>query len=365
MNVNLFHLPDVICEILKRCFKTKSSSVEAIIIEYQLYINYVQKDQRRSWADARDYFKSLLREIGSVTRDNMMIKTESGHAGNSYHKLNGKYFIIPICTGTQCFLTSMNIRGTGRNLVVQGLKLGYLSDLNNENIEKLSTEFCNFVLNQQHFHIAIFDTGFIPKFILGPSVLTSDFDWGNQLFTKISKRTVAVVGDDPGNWKSLNDIHIYCNLIWQLVKREFLLPSRTSIGELERAGLLLVSQVETVFPDHLLLIPTYNSPWQWQNFELLYVYYQKAIIDSLIEASSTKSTVTQTQDLCPKKINFFNDCKFKQKPDVFKNYTKEYLILYFYSNNALTKRAAMKLKIYIKMRPDMQNRCHNNICDTY
>ncbi|RHZ54564.1 hypothetical protein Glove_426g36 [Diversispora epigaea] len=368
MNVNLFHLPDVICEILKRCFKTKLCSVEAIIIhldEYQLYINDVQKDQQQSWADARDYFKSLLREIGSVMHGNMMIKTESGHAGNSYHGLNGRYFIIPICTGTSAidihflptehtnrilelkpldydsaksmFLDkyeySRQTTEAGRNLVVQGLKLRYSSDLNNENIERLSTEFCNFVLNQQHFRIAIFDTGFIPKFIddlLGPSVLTSDFDWGNQLFTKISERTVAMVGNDPGNWKSLNDIRtvISFGLIGQLVKRDFLLPSCTSIGELERAGLvylsnsedewytivmpfmilkilnnkLLVSQVETVFPDNLLLIPTHDSPWQWQNFELLYVYYQKAIIDSLIEVR--KSIILSIQH----KIQLLQSC---------------------------------------------------------
>ncbi|CAG8567503.1 3221_t:CDS:2 [Diversispora eburnea] len=368
MNVNLFRLPDVICEILKRRFKTKLCSVEAIIIhldEYQLYINDVQKDQQQSWADARDYFKALLREIGSVMRGNMMIRTESGHAGNSHHGFNGRYFIIPICTGTSAidihflptehtnrilelkpldyesaksmfldkYECSRQTTETGRNLVVQGLKLRYSSDLNNENIERLSTEFCNFVLNQQHFRIAIFDTGFIPKFIddlLGPSVLTSDFDWGNQLFTKISKRTVAMVGNDPGNWKSLNDIRtvISFGLTGQLVKRDFLLPSRTSIGELERAGLvylsnsedewytivmpfimlkilnnkLLVSHVETVFPDHLLLIPTHDSPWQWQNFELLYVYYQKAIIDSLIEVR--KSIILSIQH----KIQLLQSC---------------------------------------------------------
>jgi hypothetical protein len=38
---------------------------------------------------------------------------------------------------------------------------------------------------------------------------------------------------------------------------------------------LLTLDAETVFPDHLLLIPTHDSPWKWQNLELLYGYYQK------------------------------------------------------------------------------------------
>jgi hypothetical protein len=51
---------------------------------------------------------------------------------------------------------------------------------------------------------------------------------------------------------------------------------------------LLVSNVEPVFQDNLLLIPTYYSPWQWQNFELLYGHFQKALIDSLIYIQESK-----------------------------------------------------------------------------
>ena len=282
----------------------------------------------------------MLREIGSVMRGN-----------NMNDEYDEKYFIIPICTGTSAidvhflptehtqeilelkplnyvsaksmFLDkydySKQTTDTGKNLMIQALKSYFGSDLINENIESKSTEFCNFVLNQQHFHIAMFDTGFIPKFIddlLGPHTLVSDFDWGNQLFTKISGRNVAKIGNNPGDWKDLDDIRtvISFGLTGQLIKRDFLLPSRTSIGELERAGLvylsnfrgywytivmpfmllkifnniLLVSGVETVFSDHLLLILTHDSPWQWENFELLYRYYQKALIDSLINVKESK-----------------------------------------------------------------------------
>ncbi|CAG8597138.1 4343_t:CDS:2 [Ambispora gerdemannii] len=319
-NKELFRLSDVICEILQRRFKMQQRSVEAIIIhldEYQLYINDVQQYQQISWINSRDFFKPMLRGIGSVMRGNNM-KDEYG----------GKYFIVPICTGTsaidvhfftyraysknvgtQAFelcLSKVNAKlmfldkydyskqttDEGRDLVVQGLKSHQSSDLNNEDVEKLSADFCNFVLNQQHFRIAMSDTGFIPKFIddlLSPPTLTSNFDWGNQLFNKVSSRNITTVGKGP----------------------DFRLTSGTSIGELERSGLIYfsntndewytivmpfmllkvlnnklltsnVEDIELVFQDNLLFIPTHETPWQWQNFELLYGHFQKALIDSLI-----------------------------------------------------------------------------------
>ncbi|CAG8751437.1 6560_t:CDS:2, partial [Acaulospora colombiana] len=193
----------------------------------------------------------------------------------------GKYFIIPICTGTSAIdihflpteytqklleLNPLNYDSAksmfldkyeysrqtteiGRNIVIQGLKLHYSSDLNNKDFESLSSEFCNFVLNQQHFRTAIFDTGFIPKFIddlLNHPVLKSDLDWGNQLFAQMSSRAVATVGDKPGDWKSFYDIRtiILFGLTGQPINRDFRLPSRTSIGELERAGLIYLSCLE-------------------------------------------------------------------------------------------------------------------------
>ncbi|CAG8695996.1 11461_t:CDS:2, partial [Acaulospora colombiana] len=159
----LFKLSDVICEILKRRFKMHQRSVEAIIIhidEFQLYIDDVQQYQKMKWMQSCDFFKSMLRKIGSVMRGNNM--------KDEYDK---KYFIIPICTGTSAidihflstehtqelfalnplnydsaksmfldeFEYSRQTTETERNNVVQGLKLHYFSDLNNENIESLST----------------------------------------------------------------------------------------------------------------------------------------------------------------------------------------------------------------------------------
>ncbi|GES73730.1 hypothetical protein GLOIN_2v1805244 [Rhizophagus clarus] len=312
----LFHLSDVICEILKRRFIMHQRSVEAIIIhldEYQLYIDDVQQYQKLSWTNSRNFFKSMLREIGSVMRGNNM--------KDEYDK---KCFIIPICTGTSAidvhflptehtqeilelkplnyvsarsmFLDkydySKQTTDTGRNLIVQALKSHFASDLINENIKSKSTEFIDDLLS--------------------PPTLMSDFNWGNQLFAKIFQRQTAKIGNNPGDWKDLDDIRtvISFGLTGQLIKREFRLKSGISIGELERSGLIYLSNTnnewytivmpfmllkvlnsklsEPVFQDNLLLIPTYDSPWQWQNFELLYGHFQKALIDSLIYVQESR-----------------------------------------------------------------------------
>eukprot|EP01126_Amoeba_proteus_P012881 TRINITY_DN15351_c0_g1_i1.p1 TRINITY_DN15351_c0_g1~~TRINITY_DN15351_c0_g1_i1.p1 ORF type:complete len:160 (-),score=28.19 TRINITY_DN15351_c0_g1_i1:192-671(-) len=40
------------------------------------------------------------------------------------------------------------------------------------------------------------------------------------------------------------------------------------------------------FPSDLLFSPTPNRPWQWQDFEVFYAYYQVLINNSLVEVDS-------------------------------------------------------------------------------
>jgi hypothetical protein len=62
----------------------------------------------------------------------------------------------------------------------------------------------------------------------------SDFDWGNQLFTKISGRNIVKIGEDSGSWKSLDDIRtvISFGLTRQPIKRDFLLNRLVSLNDL-------------------------------------------------------------------------------------------------------------------------------------
>ncbi|GES82614.1 hypothetical protein GLOIN_2v1805244 [Rhizophagus clarus] len=168
----------------------------------------------------------------------------------------------------------------------------------------------------------MYDTGFIPKFIddlLSPPILMSDFDWGNQLFTTMSNQNIVKINKGPGSWKSLDDIRtiISFGLTGQPIKRDFRLTSGMSIGKLERSGLVYLSNtndewytivmpfmllkvlnnnllisnakdIEPVFQNDLLFIPTHETPWQWQNFELLYGHFQKVLIDSLIYVQESR-----------------------------------------------------------------------------
>ncbi|CAG8767417.1 13659_t:CDS:1, partial [Funneliformis caledonium] len=174
----------------------------------------------------------------------------------------------------------------------------------------------------EHFRIALFDTGFIPKYLdnlLSPQKITPHIDWGNILFHTMSVQSVEINELKPGCWKSIEDI---CTIISfgitrQTVRRDFLLPSWTSIGDVERAGLIfliiptethsndefiifipfmlmkilnkmLLSTAYLLIPDELLLIPTKDRPWRWQDFESLHGYYQRALIKSLINVKNAR-----------------------------------------------------------------------------
>ncbi|CAG8761298.1 9011_t:CDS:2, partial [Funneliformis caledonium] len=77
--IELYCLDNVIKEILRRRFKEKGRSLEAVIIhidEYQRYIDYVHHYKKISWEDARIFFKNMLQEIGAVMRSQAIRKQE-------------------------------------------------------------------------------------------------------------------------------------------------------------------------------------------------------------------------------------------------------------------------------------------------
>ncbi|PKY48303.1 hypothetical protein RhiirA4_524867 [Rhizophagus irregularis] len=169
-NIGLFSLSNVICEILKHHF-IKNWCPLAIIIhldEYQVYINDIQQHQQLSWKNSRDFFKSMLKAIGSVM-----------HGNNIEREYNGKYFIIPICTGTSAI--DIHFLPTEHKQEILELRpLNYVSAK-------------SMFLDKYYYSsgIANKDDVFIDDF-LGQSTLKSDFDWGNQLLTKISGQNIEL-----------------------------------------------------------------------------------------------------------------------------------------------------------------------------
>ncbi|CAG8739623.1 9465_t:CDS:2, partial [Funneliformis caledonium] len=173
-NTKCLNLFNVISHILKLRLETNQQSVYAIIIhldEFQLYIDDVQIHQKTSWELARKFYKTMLKEIGSVMRENS----------------NANYFIVPICTGTSAI-----------------------------DINFLLTEHSQISLNLKPLN----------------------YESARSMFL---------------------DKYEYLRLTRQSIKRDFLLSSGMSIGELERAGLIYLSnfkgeQYTIVMPFILLKI---------------------------------------------------------------------------------------------------------------
>ncbi|CAG8634545.1 6059_t:CDS:2 [Paraglomus brasilianum] len=344
--VELFSMPEIIQEIFKRRFEAHNRTLDVLIIhidEYQVYINDAQQ-ANRSWDKARNFFKQMLKAIGSIMRTNIVI---DGHP-------NKQYFVVPICTGTSAidihFLPTDHTRkiiplkpldytsavemfrdkyeysrqttDKNRMAVKQSIMKHHGGSLSDSDINKFSTKLCNLILEQSHFNIALHDTGFIPKFIddfLQHSEPEINFDWGGALLDRMSQRPIQIA-NAPGCWRSHDDIRIIISLgLTRLaVTREFMLPSGNSIGEVEKTGLIYLSRPSKsdnielvnitmpfmllkilnkmlqytsegpVIPDHLLLIPNKDRPWLWQDFEVLHGYYQKALIEALINLKDAK-----------------------------------------------------------------------------
>jgi len=345
--LKFYSIDKVIHEILCRRFKEKNRPLEAVIIhidEYQRYIDNVQQFKKISWEDARSFFKEMLQEIGAVMRNQVTRKQEGA----------GEYFIIPICTGTSAidvhflhteytkvlvqlkpldsFSASMMFLDkyqyskptteSVKKRLKQNVEQYYGTSFDQSVICERSEELCKIVSAQEHFRIALFDTGFIPKFLddlLSPEYITPQTDWGNNLFYTMALRSVEINQNNLCCWKSTKDICIIISfgITRQTVRRDFLLPSLTSIGDVERAGLIflavptethsndefiivmpfmlmkmlnkmLLSTADLLFPDELLLIPTKERPWWWQDFECLHGYYQRALIKALINVRNAR-----------------------------------------------------------------------------
>ncbi|CAG8755860.1 24608_t:CDS:2, partial [Dentiscutata erythropus] len=190
-NKQHFWLSNVICKILQRHFKMQQHSVDIIIIhldEYQIYINDIDSimysNNIKDEHDKKYFIVLICTRISAI--DVHFLSTEHTQEMFELKPLN---YISAKSMFLDKYNYSKQTTDEGRNLMMQGLKLHHSFDLNNKKVKKLSADFCNFILNQQHFRIAMYDTGFIPKFIddlLSPSILMS-----NNL----------------GDWKELNDIH--------------------------------------------------------------------------------------------------------------------------------------------------------------
>ncbi|KAF9435900.1 hypothetical protein BGZ76_005294 [Entomortierella beljakovae] len=295
--LELYTVESVLHEILNRRFSTTGRTLKTIIIhidEYQEYISNAQSGGRRSRDDALKFFKELLSPIGRI----MTTAT------------NKQFFIIPICTGTSAIDVHF-LHSDYRKCVIQLSPLNYNSAIQmfRDNYPDVNQELRTHIEDQHHFRIALNDTGFIPSYIdilLEPKNLSRTHDWGNKLYWNVFSKYSSIYGMSYAGSEVDIRLIISFGLTGMVIKRDQRLPSGKTVGEVERAGLIYLTQVDPyldgvtlvmpfvqlkilntklespVIPDDKLLIPTKDRPWKWHDFEVLLPYYHKAIIDALI-----------------------------------------------------------------------------------
>ena len=174
------------------------------------------------------------------------------------------------------------------------------------------------VRRQDHFRIALADTGYVPRIIqylldlpLGTDVATAN--WGERLASLYlidSRFRSALQLEEFGGGTAAESI-IHFALTAQPLEREFVLPGGVTVAELERKGVLLLVPVagcsgfllrlpfvqlfalnrfllaktgRMAFDPALLFSPTPTNPWRWQHFEMLHAHFQAMRMKALLAA---------------------------------------------------------------------------------
>ena len=282
-----------------------AETVVAVVLHLDEFQFYVDKTDREG-------LKSMLREVGQFMRE--------GLNHTKYHK---RFFIVPVLTGTSANDVSFRLMEKYQELLIHlppltmgsGFKMyddKFLDGLSKEaNKER---ERLLLARSQNHFHVALADTGLVPRIVhelldfpLQSVQIEPDTNWGYML-SAYTNPTRQVALEDYGGAGATETI-IHFALSAQLVKREFMLPGGTKVGDLERKGELILRPSEYrnqfyilmpfvqlvalnrllsfdrkkgAFEPELLFSPTMDNPWRWQDFEELHGHFQALKMNALV-----------------------------------------------------------------------------------
>ncbi|KAF9426123.1 hypothetical protein BGZ76_002903 [Entomortierella beljakovae] len=295
-----FSIKEVVKRILEQRFSTTGRTPEAIIIhidEFQQYISMAQSMGNRSWEAARQHFKGMLQAIYGIMAD--------ADLNNSF-----RFFIIPVVTGTSG-IDLHYLHSDFVKVLVNLTPLDYKSAISMYNDKYGDSPLSNEVMHQNHFRIALSDTGYVPRYIdffLKPISLSRDIDWGNLLFDEVTQG-YSQASSFASNQLARTDLRtiISLGLIKIAITRDTLLPSGKTVGEVETTGMIFLASANLmdkdyvvismpfvqlkmlnrkltrpIIPDDKLVIPTKDNPWSWSDFENLLGYYHRALVDAII-----------------------------------------------------------------------------------
>ncbi|KAF9342817.1 hypothetical protein BGX26_006799, partial [Mortierella sp. AD094] len=282
----------------------------AIIIhidEFQQYISEAQSKGDRSWRSARDHFREMLQAIYGVMSDTPLNAS-----------LN--FFIIPIVTGTSG-IDLHYLHSDFAKVLVNLAPLDYNSAICMFKDKYGETPLSEEITHQNHFRVALSDTGYIPRYIdslLKPEVSSCETDWGTLLLDDIN-RSYSQAVSAVTNQLEEEDLRTIISLgvTKTVITRASLLPSGKTVGEIETTGMIFLASADRlnpdevtvsipfvqlkilnmrltppVIPDDKLIIPTKDKPWSWSDLENLLGYYHRALVGAIINTDETVMKLT-------------------------------------------------------------------------
>eukprot|EP00727_Mastigamoeba_balamuthi_P003894 m51a1_g13501 hypothetical protein (516) ;mRNA; r:29-1752 len=359
---------DVVREIVRRkreaiaaergCPSSHIAFPVAVIVhidEFQCYVQAFESYQAGEGAsfpsaitrDARAFLKEMLDAIGGVMQT------------QSVSEPCGPFVLLPIITGTSIAdITSLPSQYARARIdlerwTLQDAKELFLdvfsyerqSDdksreecavaarnytwprvLQDAELPGWSNALCEMAFNEQHFQVALHDTGFVAyplAFLVSatgrPDNLRLDFDWGNALHSK-AEAWVKCSGL-PGGPRALAYLLALALLEAPTISSD-VIPvdgaGHVTVSDAERTGMVflmdgkirlpfavlraIIKELDSLtaarlsFDVELLRIPTKRMPWTWEDWESLHGEFHSVFVNTLLYHAQAQASAANTDE---------------------------------------------------------------------
>ena len=268
-----------------------NKSVVFIVVHLDEFQFYIDAAAKAGLADPRGFFKEVLNVLGQFMRE-----------GASDRDLHGRFFILPIVTGTSAIdVHFLPAEYSG--------KAAWLAPLG----EEATMEMCTAALGEDcvsavDFRVARDDCGGVPHYL--HKLLQVPFNDGVAWGATLSDSMRSLALEDFGGMEGAVAV-VQFAIAGQRTTRSFVMPGGLTIGELERKGsvfltgqglvtihlpfvvlkklnLLLTQRGHPILDDNLLFFPSSIRPWRWQDFEELHAHVQAVRINALLAAQAAE-----------------------------------------------------------------------------
>ena len=297
------------------------NAVVALVLHLDEFQFYVNDFDRKNAAEGRIAMKDMLKTIGECMRTGL----------TKDNRFRRRFFIVPVLTGTAATDIKFLLTEKYIEVSIPLVPLTYDSAIEifrEAYGQRYSKEELNEISAEDHFQIALADSGYIPRLLcmlFSKTKIAKDTDWGgilNEAYARKRHNLLEHLGGAPSA-----KVLVHFALSAQIIRRGFKISHDLTIGNLERGGHLFLRPVKNdvsglrfrvhmpfvqlarinslllvegegngAFDRKLLNHPNISTSWSWKDFEELHGHFQAMRMNSLLSAAHLEARQSQKAD---------------------------------------------------------------------